>query len=108
MSMSRRGFLGAMLGAMSAPAIVRAESLMKIVVPKREIINPLNFGTMAYYPEDSFLTEAYNRAVARTDMIGEIFWPTIVIDPKMVGLQVACNYELDRSGILVGKREVIQ
>ena len=38
--MNRRGFLGAMLGAMAAPAIVRAESLMKIAVPKKEIILP--------------------------------------------------------------------
>lgn len=38
MSMSRRGFLGAMMGAMAAPAIVRAESLMKIVVPKQPVI----------------------------------------------------------------------
>jgi hypothetical protein len=36
--MNRRGFLAAMLGAAAAPAIVRAESLMKIVVPKQEII----------------------------------------------------------------------
>jgi len=36
--MNRRGFLAAMLAAGSAPAIVKAESLMKIVVPKREIL----------------------------------------------------------------------
>ena len=41
--MDRRNFLGAMLGAMAAPAIVRAESLMKIVVPKKEIILPRSF-----------------------------------------------------------------
>lgn len=35
--MKRRNFLAAMLGAASAPAIVKAESLMKIVVPKQEI-----------------------------------------------------------------------
>jgi hypothetical protein len=34
--MDRRGFLGAMLAAASAPAIVRAESLMKIAVPKEK------------------------------------------------------------------------
>ncbi len=32
--MDRRGFLGAMLAAAMAPAIVRAESLMPIVAPK--------------------------------------------------------------------------
>jgi len=38
--MNRRGFLGAMLGVMAAPAIVRADSLMRIVVPKQELIVP--------------------------------------------------------------------
>jgi hypothetical protein len=36
--MNRRGFLGAMLGVMAAPAVVKAENLMRIVVPKRELI----------------------------------------------------------------------
>jgi len=36
----RRGFLGAMLAAAMAPAIVRAESLMKIYVPPQEILLP--------------------------------------------------------------------
>jgi hypothetical protein len=40
MTISRRGFLGAMLAAAAAPAIVRADSLMRIVVPKQEIILP--------------------------------------------------------------------
>ena len=35
--MNRRGFLGAMFAAAAAPAFVRAESLMKIAVPKKEI-----------------------------------------------------------------------
>ncbi len=40
--MKRRGFLGACLLAFAAPAIVRAESLMKIVVPATEIWVPSN------------------------------------------------------------------
>ena len=52
---SRRGFLAAMFAAAAAPAIVRAESLMKIVVPKQEIILPaqFNMGT------DDFTIEAW-------------------------------------------------
>lgn len=38
--MNRRGFLQAMLAACAAPAIVRADSLMKIVTPKSDIILP--------------------------------------------------------------------
>lgn len=36
--MNRRNFLGAMLAAASAPAFVKAENLMKIVVLKQEIL----------------------------------------------------------------------
>jgi P22 coat protein - gene protein 5 len=41
MSLTRRGFLGAMLAACAAPAIVRAGSLMKvsgIIIPAQDII----------------------------------------------------------------------
>ena len=41
---NRRGFLGAMFAAAAAPAIVRAESLMKIYVPPQEI----TYETLAY------------------------------------------------------------
>lgn len=34
---ARRGFLGLILASASAPAIVKASSLMKIVVPSQEI-----------------------------------------------------------------------
>jgi hypothetical protein len=33
MNMTRRGFLGAMLAACAAPAIVRADNIMKVFVP---------------------------------------------------------------------------
>lgn len=42
--MKRRGFLQAMLAAAAAPAIVKAETLMKIMVPKQELILPKQFG----------------------------------------------------------------
>lgn len=38
MTLQRRGFLGAILMAGAAPAIVKASSLMKIIAPSREII----------------------------------------------------------------------
>lgn len=37
---ARRGFLAGMLAAAAAPAIVRSQSLMKIVVPSDEILLP--------------------------------------------------------------------
>jgi len=51
--MKRRGFLAAMLGAAAAPAIVKAENLMRIVVPKQEIVFP---DYMAVYKEAFELT----------------------------------------------------
>lgn len=38
MTISRRGFLAGMFAACAAPAIVRAENMMKIYVPPQEII----------------------------------------------------------------------
>ncbi len=38
--MNRRGFLGGLVGVVAAPAIVRAESLMKIWVPPQGIVLP--------------------------------------------------------------------
>ena len=47
--MDRRSFLKVMLAAASAPAIVRADSLMKIWVPPTE--------ALIVYPENAKLTE---------------------------------------------------
>ena len=38
--MNRRGFLSAMLGAAMAPAVVKAENIMKIWTPSQEIWTP--------------------------------------------------------------------
>lgn len=42
----RRSFIAGILGAAAAPAVVRAESLMKIVVPRRKILVPLEIGVI--------------------------------------------------------------
>lgn len=54
--MSRRLFLKGLAGLFVAPAIVKADNLMKIVVPRTDIIlpeefNPLHFGNMRWKPE---------------------------------------------------------
>ena len=41
--MDRRGFLWSILALGAAPAIVRADSLMRIIVPSQEIVLPLTF-----------------------------------------------------------------
>ena len=46
MTTNRRSFLASILVGCSAPAIVRASSLMNIVVPKQDIILPNNTFTV--------------------------------------------------------------
>jgi hypothetical protein len=50
--MDRRGFLKAILAAAAAPAIVKAENLMKLYVPSREIIVNKFDGCGDYMPFD--------------------------------------------------------
>ena len=45
--MDRRGFLGSMLAACAATAIVRAENLMRIVVPRQELLLPSGMALLA-------------------------------------------------------------
>lgn len=45
---NRRGFFGSMLAAAMAPAIVRAESLMKIYVPPQDIITDVQLEEALY------------------------------------------------------------
>jgi hypothetical protein len=46
--MNRRGFIGVILAASAAPAIVRAESLMALLVPKRGIVLTHPTGILAF------------------------------------------------------------
>lgn len=56
----RRSFLGAILGAAAAPAIVRAESLMKIVAPRPG----LYVGEIGRISGIAILQEAESRRIA--------------------------------------------
>jgi hypothetical protein len=49
---TRRGFLGLILASAAAPAIVRASSLMPIVVPKPELVVP---GWLYTHSHDDFM-----------------------------------------------------
>jgi len=62
---TRRGFLGAMLAACAAPAIVRSESLMKIIVPKKEIIRLDTFIEGA--PSGDFTVEMWAHPNGKSD-----------------------------------------
>jgi hypothetical protein len=55
MILHRRGFLSAILLAGTAPAIVRASSLMKIIVPEQAIILPSKLSSLsADFDGDSY------------------------------------------------------
>ncbi len=59
--MNRRGFLGAILAAAAAPAIVKAESLMKIWVPPEPKILLPDFGM----GDGDFTVESFMRVPSR-------------------------------------------
>jgi hypothetical protein len=42
MMLSRRGFVGGLIGALAAPAIVRVESIMPVRVPSLIAVTPLS------------------------------------------------------------------
>lgn len=68
--MNRRGFLGAMLAACAAPAIVRAESIMRIapalIVPDTLLGTPMIF---RQYPNNLFLDPLGERLQLIREMI---------------------------------------
>lgn len=58
--MKRRAFLGSILAAGVAPAIVRADSLMRIIVPSAFVLRPMKFAIHPGWPSPATcdLTEA--------------------------------------------------
>ena len=78
MAISRRGFLTAMLAAGAAPAIVKADSLMKIVVPSKKIVLVHSLVRLA----GDFDGDTW----PNTDDLsfGEVFFPTIVVHPQEI------------------------
>lgn len=60
--MNRRGFLGSILVACAAPAIVRADSLMRII-PKRVVVLQPEFGT-------GFAAQARGAQLAANELFG--------------------------------------
>lgn len=62
---NRRGFFGSMLAAAMAPAIVRAESLMKIYVPPQDIITDVQLEEALYQN----LSAGYSRNSAKSSIL---------------------------------------
>lgn len=83
--MNRRGFLGSILAAAAAPAIVRASSLMpivapKIIVPSKEIFVP------PHDLEDVFKTKLYTgTGVSQTITHSIGYAPSFILIKKSDG-----------------------
>ena len=61
--MNRRDFLGAMLAACAAPAIVRADSLMRIVPRETTVVTPFEaVAVTRYMTMDEIVREALRLA----------------------------------------------
>lgn len=92
MSNTRRGFLSGILAIGAAPAIVRADSLMKIVATKQAIVLPVSLKEMtrpgAYYDVDVMLWDQRSQTAIRyahQEEFSETSSQSIVLTPKQHG-----------------------
>ena len=85
---NRRGFLGSIFAAAAAPAIVRAESLMKIYVPPQGIITDVQLEEALYQN----LSAGYSRNMAKSSILTR----QQVIDDLLPKLNKLFNIEYNR------------
>lgn len=87
MSISRRGFLGGLVGVLAAgmaPAIIH--NPMKIVVPSKAIILPTSLSSLAgdFDGDTVAMKDEYKFTSFKRDVVGggftKLFYPTIVLD----------------------------
>ena len=91
---NRRGFLGAMFAAAAAPAIVRAESLMKIYVPPQEMVFTPNLASGVLVEGDYYdaLSGRYTRNLAKSTILTR----QQIIERMLPELNKLFNIEYDR------------
>jgi len=91
---NRRGFLGAMFAAAAAPAIVRAESLMKIYVPPQEMVFTPNLASGVLVEGDYYdaLSGRYTRNLAKSIILTR----QQIIERMLPELNKLFNIEYDR------------
>lgn len=70
--MNRRGFLGTILAACAAPAIVRADSLMKIARPSERLILPGDAGFLGAVREITAYDITRDTFMTRWDVAGRV------------------------------------
>jgi hypothetical protein len=99
--MNRRGFLGVLAGVIAAPAIVKAENLMRIIVPKREIIMLDEF-TFSIFPkvnEDGYtVTQSFNKKLKNNAVSGARLRPIHLgpYDPNDPAVSIAKRWFHER------------
>jgi hypothetical protein len=105
MELNRRGFLAGMLAAAAAPAIVRAESMMRLYVPPQSIV-PVLWGD-GIHDDAPGLEALLNRREVRMNPLGRwadaqpglicggVFWVgrTIVLDQDPTVIIKNCHFK---------------
>jgi hypothetical protein len=79
---NRRGFIGSILALGAAPAIVRAESLMRLYVPKRYAFNPVIWAPPAVGPIRFNHVFLYNAAAKDDGLIAYFDYGTETLMPN--------------------------
>lgn len=103
---TRRNFLAGMLAAASAPAIVKAENMMKIFVPKQEIIIP-SFSRGAPTALGGSLTKYPVNAVVYDQWLKDIINESIHSFTKSFNREEMMRWERsEREGILNQRGQV--
>lgn len=90
---------------MAAPAIVRAESLMKIITPKPEIfIGRGMTHPQCWIPQEDLILHLTNSPLAGMSL-GEIFYPTLIMhSDKSLMNALDASLQKVRSQQVPGKR----
>lgn len=73
---ARRGFLLGLGAALATPAIVRAESLMKIVMPRPLVLTPSEAFSLPY--DEAFAAEGEQIGTTLRILIPEAYWPPTI------------------------------
>lgn len=99
--MNRRGFLGSILALGAAPAIVRADALMRIVPVDTVAITPFDFQFMGVWPASK--TGDAARYVARFAGAGQEMVKNILISPTVIAAGFDVRSELSHQVLQRGR-----
>lgn len=104
--MNRRGFLASMLALAAAPAIVKAENLMKIYVPRDELILPEPLATGFDFGNGDFTVEMWVKpSTEQWNHIAQVHKDGVVLEYVNGVLQPKGTLAESYPGLNIIKRE---